>query len=288
MNLTFAVWNTLSGGTDSGSDARLRRQMGLLASLDPSIAAIQECKDWNLGNFRTLHLAERLLGMRGFLAEFLCTIDQAGGGEQVSLGTGLRRAENRPGVRAVSGFDAHIELSAFRDGSDGIVKRLHDVSAVFRQTVSAVHGTDGVVQFANAISEADGLCGLTAADQGMQPELCLDQVSEPISSALFVQHACDSAVPDFNFRPQVSGTQKMAECPFVCGHPLVAAPPNVFLARLPPIGQRGSDQRDDRTEHGADETDDCRRHRCLSSLKALPSRPWESDDTGSVAILEES
>ena len=66
-NLTFATWN-IKGGVDGGDDGRLHRQMALLAGLGLSAAAIQECKDWDLGNFRTLHLAERLLGMRGFLS----------------------------------------------------------------------------------------------------------------------------------------------------------------------------------------------------------------------------
>jgi endonuclease/exonuclease/phosphatase family metal-dependent hydrolase len=68
MKLTYAIWNTLAGGTDASSDARLRRQMALLASLSPTAVGLQECKDWDQENFRTFHLAERLLGMRGFLA----------------------------------------------------------------------------------------------------------------------------------------------------------------------------------------------------------------------------
>lgn len=68
MKLTFATWNIKNGGTDGGSDARLRRQMALLAGLDPSVVALQECKDWDSGNFRALHVAEHLLGMRGFLS----------------------------------------------------------------------------------------------------------------------------------------------------------------------------------------------------------------------------
>lgn len=68
MNLTFATWNIRSGGIDAGSDARLRRQLELLSDLSPSVVALQECKDWDLGNFRTLYLAERLIGMRGFLS----------------------------------------------------------------------------------------------------------------------------------------------------------------------------------------------------------------------------
>ena len=67
MTLTFATWNILSGGIDGGSDERLRRQMKLLAGLGPSVVALQECKDWDLGNFRTFHLAERLLGLHGYL-----------------------------------------------------------------------------------------------------------------------------------------------------------------------------------------------------------------------------
>lgn len=68
MKFTFATWNIKGGGTDAGDDARLRRQMALLAGLGPSGVAIQECKYWERENFRTFHLAERLLGMRGFLS----------------------------------------------------------------------------------------------------------------------------------------------------------------------------------------------------------------------------
>jgi endonuclease/exonuclease/phosphatase family metal-dependent hydrolase len=68
MKLTYATWNTLNGGTDADSDARFRRQMALLASLSPTAVGLQECKDWDRENFRTLHLTEHLLGMRGFLA----------------------------------------------------------------------------------------------------------------------------------------------------------------------------------------------------------------------------
>jgi endonuclease/exonuclease/phosphatase family metal-dependent hydrolase len=68
MELTFVTWNIRDGGTDAGDDARLRRQMALLAAIRPSAVAIQECKHWDRDNYRTLHLAEHLLGMRGFLA----------------------------------------------------------------------------------------------------------------------------------------------------------------------------------------------------------------------------
>jgi endonuclease/exonuclease/phosphatase family metal-dependent hydrolase len=68
MKLTFATWNINGGGAGAGDGARLRHQMALVAALRPSAAAIQECKYWDRGNFRALHLAERLLGMRGFLA----------------------------------------------------------------------------------------------------------------------------------------------------------------------------------------------------------------------------
>lgn len=67
MKLTFATWNLLGGGIDGSSDERLRRQMAVLADRDPSVVALQECKDWDLGNFRAFHLAERLLGLHGYL-----------------------------------------------------------------------------------------------------------------------------------------------------------------------------------------------------------------------------
>jgi endonuclease/exonuclease/phosphatase family metal-dependent hydrolase len=65
MKLTFATWNILEGG---GGDARLRRQMALLADLSPAAVALQECKNWDQDGYRALYLAEHLLGMRGFLA----------------------------------------------------------------------------------------------------------------------------------------------------------------------------------------------------------------------------
>jgi endonuclease/exonuclease/phosphatase family metal-dependent hydrolase len=68
MNLVYVTWNILDGGLDAGSDARLRRQLAVLAGMRPTVAALQECKYWDRDNFRIFHLAEQLLGMRGFLS----------------------------------------------------------------------------------------------------------------------------------------------------------------------------------------------------------------------------
>jgi endonuclease/exonuclease/phosphatase family metal-dependent hydrolase len=68
VKLTFATWNTLTGGIDGGSDARLRRQLSLLASLSPAVVGLQECWHWDRDYYRLFHLAEHLLGMRGFLS----------------------------------------------------------------------------------------------------------------------------------------------------------------------------------------------------------------------------
>jgi endonuclease/exonuclease/phosphatase family metal-dependent hydrolase len=68
VKLTFATWNTLTGGIDAGSDARLRRQLGLLASLSPAVIGLQECWHWDRDYYRLFHRAEQLLGMRGFLS----------------------------------------------------------------------------------------------------------------------------------------------------------------------------------------------------------------------------
>lgn len=68
MNLTFATLNLRGGGVDAGDASRLRRQLTALTGYRPAAIALQECKDWDHGSFRTLHLAEQLLGMRGFLS----------------------------------------------------------------------------------------------------------------------------------------------------------------------------------------------------------------------------
>jgi exodeoxyribonuclease-3 len=68
MKLTCATWNTLAGGIDAGNDARFRRQMAIMAGLEPSVVAFQECKHWDGDDYGTFHTAERLLGMRGLLA----------------------------------------------------------------------------------------------------------------------------------------------------------------------------------------------------------------------------
>lgn len=68
MNLTFVTWNLLRGGIDAGSDARLRRQLAVVREARPAVAALQECRFWDQEYFRTLHLAEDLLQMRGFLS----------------------------------------------------------------------------------------------------------------------------------------------------------------------------------------------------------------------------
>lgn len=68
--LTVGCWNLLEGGLGpDGSDTRLRRQLRLLAGLDLDVAALQECTGWDRDYYRVLHLAEGMLGMRGFLAE---------------------------------------------------------------------------------------------------------------------------------------------------------------------------------------------------------------------------
>jgi endonuclease/exonuclease/phosphatase family metal-dependent hydrolase len=69
MTLTFATWNLLEGGLDAaGIDTRLRRQLAVLAALQPTVVALQECKYWDRNYFRIFHRAEQLLGLRGYLS----------------------------------------------------------------------------------------------------------------------------------------------------------------------------------------------------------------------------
>ena len=64
--LTAITYNLRDGG---GDDRRLARQLDLLARLNPSVLALQECKWWDRNGCRLLHRAERVLRMRGFLAQ---------------------------------------------------------------------------------------------------------------------------------------------------------------------------------------------------------------------------
>ncbi len=68
MKLTVGTWNLRGGGIDAGSDARLRRELAVLAGLGLSAVALQECRHWNRDYYRTLHLAEQQLAMRAFLS----------------------------------------------------------------------------------------------------------------------------------------------------------------------------------------------------------------------------
>jgi endonuclease/exonuclease/phosphatase family metal-dependent hydrolase len=68
MNLAFGSYNLEHGGLDSGDDARLRRQLAVLAGAQVDVWALQECNGWSADGHRALFLAERELGMRGFLA----------------------------------------------------------------------------------------------------------------------------------------------------------------------------------------------------------------------------
>ncbi len=60
------IAETSDGG---GDDRRLARQLDLLARLNLSVLALQECKWWDRDGCRLLHRAERVLRMRGFLAQ---------------------------------------------------------------------------------------------------------------------------------------------------------------------------------------------------------------------------
>lgn len=68
MDLTFGTYNLEFGGFDNGSDARLRRQLKMLAELNADVWAFQECSDWAAQRTPTQGLVEEALGMRGFLA----------------------------------------------------------------------------------------------------------------------------------------------------------------------------------------------------------------------------
>ncbi|RCG19062.1 hypothetical protein DQ384_38710 [Sphaerisporangium album] len=66
--MLIASWNLRNGGIDAGDTGRLTRQLGLLAGLVADVILIQEAKHWLLNGAHGLHLAERTLDMRGYVA----------------------------------------------------------------------------------------------------------------------------------------------------------------------------------------------------------------------------
>lgn len=61
-------WNTLYGGWDAGNDRRFRLQAEVIGEARPDILLLQECKTFGADGGQRLHMVERALGMRGFLA----------------------------------------------------------------------------------------------------------------------------------------------------------------------------------------------------------------------------
>jgi endonuclease/exonuclease/phosphatase family metal-dependent hydrolase len=66
--LVFGTYNFEFGGIDDGNDARLRRQLAILADVQADAWAFQECSNWQADRTRTKGLVEEKLGMRGFFA----------------------------------------------------------------------------------------------------------------------------------------------------------------------------------------------------------------------------
>lgn len=66
MKFVFGSYNLEYGGIDNGSDARLRRQLKMLANANADVWALQECSNWQENG--ALYLAEQTLHMRGFVA----------------------------------------------------------------------------------------------------------------------------------------------------------------------------------------------------------------------------
>lgn len=120
---TIGSCNLLNGGLDDDGDGRLRRQLAVLAGLEADAWAFQECKEWQASGYRALFLAERVLGMRGFLARsnhhgcHLAVFVREPAGIRV---TGQRHEQAPPYWHAV----ARVVIEA--DGSPG---PLHLVSA---------------------------------------------------------------------------------------------------------------------------------------------------------------
>lgn len=62
------TYNILRGGKDGESSARLEQVCTLIRQVAPDVLVLNECNDFERDGFRTFHLLERELGMRGLFA----------------------------------------------------------------------------------------------------------------------------------------------------------------------------------------------------------------------------
>jgi endonuclease/exonuclease/phosphatase family metal-dependent hydrolase len=67
-SFAFGTYNLRDGGIDGGDDARLRRQLAVLAAARADAWALQECTGFTAHGCAALLAAEQALGMRAFLA----------------------------------------------------------------------------------------------------------------------------------------------------------------------------------------------------------------------------
>lgn len=110
--LVFGSYNLENGGIDNGRDDRLRRQLALLAAAGADVWALQECNGWRDAGYRAFHLAERVLGMRGFLARSghhgcdVAVFVRESAGIRI---TGQRHEEGPPYWHAVARVDAEAD-----------------------------------------------------------------------------------------------------------------------------------------------------------------------------------
>jgi endonuclease/exonuclease/phosphatase family metal-dependent hydrolase len=65
---TFGSYNLRAGGFDCGRDDRLRHQLAVLTEVGADAWAFQECTGWRASGSQAIFTAERILGMRGFVA----------------------------------------------------------------------------------------------------------------------------------------------------------------------------------------------------------------------------
>ncbi|MEV0379823.1 endonuclease/exonuclease/phosphatase family protein [Nonomuraea sp. NPDC050643] len=62
-------YNIHNGGVDRGSDARLKRQLGMLSEQGLDLLGVQEAKHWGRDHGRLRYEAEQILGMRSALVK---------------------------------------------------------------------------------------------------------------------------------------------------------------------------------------------------------------------------
>ncbi|MGW0926620.1 DUF5131 family protein [Streptomyces sp. NPDC002755] len=165
-------------------------------------------------------------------------------------------------VRRASLRSSAVVASAVGDGVDAGLQSLQDRKALPFETVAQNESTNAVIKVSSCACEPAQLGGVTVTCCGVEPELSLHQVIEPLALVLLPQDRGSVSLCELG--PQVRSAEKVPKCSVVGRGALVPAPLTVLATGLSPLRECSPEQRGQRSEQCANQPDDRRRHRGTS------------------------